>query len=86
MFHVPMGAHSRIPNASVTVFIGDVIHGLTPTTVYWTDDAMQPTVVANVTLDAAFAGDPTIGIVGPFATGGAGTEAMATRKLAYLPP
>jgi hypothetical protein len=90
IFRVPMGAHSRIPDATVTAFIGDVIHGLTPTTVYWPDDAMQPTAVANiptsVTLDAAFAGDPAIGMVGPFATGDAGTEAKATRKLAYLPP
>jgi hypothetical protein len=83
----PLGSNREVEHY---VFAGDVVRHHAPTTIYWPEEAFkksaQVTVPSGGILDAAFAADQDLDIVGPFNDGEAGTEVVCTRPLMYLPP
>ena len=69
---------------------GDVRGRIPPRLVLWPEQAFLQTDALNVptynALDTIFAADPNVEMAGPFANGAAGTTAITTLKMMYLPP
>ena len=83
----PMG--SPVDKLDIAL-MGDMRGLLPPTVVYFPEDGFAHSgnllVPKPETLDQAFAEDPSLQGVGPYAADEAGTDTIATRPIIYLPP
>ena len=68
----------------------DVRGRIPPRLVLWPDNAFLQTDAMNIpsynALDTIFTAEPDLDMAGPFANGAAGTTAITTLKMMYLPP
>ena len=71
-------------------FMGDAHNGLAPATViledHYFNNANQTQVPTVANLVHLLGNDPTLELVGPFASGDADTEPVTVRKISYVPP
>ena len=90
-FQSRMGMPPSTWDNSTFAFAGDVFNGQI-STVSWDSRLYEPVYnnfldVGTVALiDDAFAVDPNVQMVGPFAIGDAGTERVRVRRSVYVPP
>ena len=89
VYSVPMGVQSE-HDGTVTAFVGDVRSGMAPNVVFWPEEPFTPSTLVNVptpeVIDAAYAGDAEIQLVGPYQDGEAAVDPITVRPLMYLPP